>query len=79
MLPGRLIGHVGCCRYGLIVLHADDNGQGGTFALFSILKRQAELGKRSQVRAPLLLGLLERPARMVALAQHYQGVMPTTC
>ena len=38
------------CRYCIIVLHADDNGQGGTFALFSILKRQAELGKRGEVQ-----------------------------
>jgi hypothetical protein len=36
-------------RYCLIVLRADDNGQGGTFALYSILKRQAELGKKGQV------------------------------
>ena len=40
-----------CCRYCLIVLRADDNGQGGAFALFSLLKRQAELGKKSKVRA----------------------------
>lgn len=36
-------------RYALIVLWADDNGQGGAFALFSLLKRQAELGKKSKV------------------------------
>lgn len=40
-----------CCRYCLIVLRANDNGQGGAFALFSLLKRQAELGKKSKVRA----------------------------
>ena len=45
ILSGRL------CRYALIVLRADDNGQGGAFALFSLLKRQAELGKKSKVRA----------------------------
>ena len=32
------------------MLRADDNGQGGAFALFSLLKRQAELGKKSKVR-----------------------------
>ena len=31
------------------MLRADDNGQGGAFALFSLLKRQAELGKKSKV------------------------------
>ncbi len=40
-----------CRRYALIVLRADDNGQGGAFALFSLLKRQAELGKKGKVRA----------------------------
>lgn len=35
----------------MIVLRADDNGQGGAFALFSLLKRQAELGKKSKVRS----------------------------
>ncbi|CAK0787458.1 hypothetical protein CVIRNUC_010678 [Coccomyxa viridis] len=36
-------------KYCLIVLRADDNGQGGAFALFSLLKRQAELGKKSKL------------------------------
>ncbi|KAK9819481.1 hypothetical protein WJX81_002292 [Elliptochloris bilobata] len=38
-------------KYALIVLHADDNGQGGTFALFSLLKRQAGLGVRGKAMA----------------------------
>ncbi len=42
------------CRYALIVLRADDNGQGGTFALYSLLKRQAELGKEGKVCSSLL-------------------------
>ena len=46
------LGQTGCVlafRYALIVLRADDNGQGGAFALFSLLKRQAELGTKSKV------------------------------
>jgi hypothetical protein len=49
-----------CCRYCLIVLRADDNGQGGAFALFSLLKRQAELGKKSKVRAVQLCWHIDR-------------------
>ena len=37
-------------RYALVVLYADDNGNGGTFALFSILRRQGEQG----IRGPAL-------------------------
>ncbi|CAL8467497.1 g7035 [Coccomyxa elongata] len=36
-------------KYACIVLRADDNGQGGTFALYSLLKRQAELGKKGKL------------------------------
>ena len=35
-------------RYALIVLWADDNGNGGTFALYSLLRRQGELGVRGR-------------------------------
>ncbi|EIE24503.1 potassium transporter [Coccomyxa subellipsoidea C-169] len=36
-------------KYAAIVLRADDNGQGGTFALYSLLKRQAELGNSGKL------------------------------
>ena len=48
-LQGYVVTCVCLLRYALIVLRADDNGQGGAFALFSLLKRQAELGKKSKV------------------------------
>jgi KUP system potassium uptake protein len=42
-------------RYALIVLHADDNGNGGTFALYSLLRRQGERG----INGPALPSELE--------------------
>lgn len=42
-------------RYALIVLFADDNGNGGTFALYSLLRRQGERG----VMGPALPSELE--------------------
>ncbi|GAQ92301.1 Potassium transporter family protein [Klebsormidium nitens] len=42
-------------KYALIVLFADDNGNGGTFALYSLLRRQAERG----VMGPALPSELE--------------------
>ena len=58
-----------CCRYCLIVLRANDNGQGGAFALFSLLKRQAELGKKSKVRAVQLHGHIDSGLLPKASAQ----------
>lgn len=34
-------------KYALIVLRADDNGQGGTFALYSLLKRAGQYRSRA--------------------------------
>ena len=49
-------------KYALIVLRADDNGQGGTFALYSLLKRAGQYRSRAgdpqltrSAAAPLLL------------------------
>ena len=64
-------------RYALIVLRADDNGQGGAFALFSLLKRQAELGKKSKVMGlqSQHIALQEHTDHMVA---REQGTSSTT-
>ncbi|KAE8667103.1 putative potassium transporter 2 [Hibiscus syriacus] len=40
------------CKYIIFVLGADDNGEGGTFALYSLLCRHAKLGLLSPSNAP---------------------------
>ncbi|KAE8674196.1 putative potassium transporter 13 [Hibiscus syriacus] len=40
------------CKYIIFVLQADDNGEGGTFALYSLLCRRAKLGLLSASDAP---------------------------
>ncbi|KAL4290541.1 hypothetical protein GQ457_14G007950 [Hibiscus cannabinus] len=40
------------CKYIIFVLGADDNGEGGTFALYSLLCRRAKLGLLSVSNAP---------------------------
>ncbi|KAL4388191.1 hypothetical protein GQ457_09G004520 [Hibiscus cannabinus] len=40
------------CKYIIFVLGADDNGEGGTFALYSLLCRRAKLGLLSASSAP---------------------------
>ncbi|XP_007024839.2 PREDICTED: probable potassium transporter 13 [Theobroma cacao] len=40
------------CKYIIFVLGADDNGEGGTFALYSLLCRRAKLGLLSASDAP---------------------------
>ena len=65
-------------RYALIVLWADDNGQGGAFALFSLLKRQAELGKKSKVKIfplPAMDMSLQREHGSAACRQFSLGSM----
>ena len=54
----------------MIVLRADDNGQGGAFALFSLLKRQAELGKKSKVRPPNFLQKGSSCGKISSALQH---------
>ena len=57
-------------KYALIVLRADDNGQGGTFALYSLLKRAGQYRSRAgdlqltrSAAAPLLLSTWDEKGR----------------
>ncbi|KAK9819477.1 hypothetical protein WJX81_000858 [Elliptochloris bilobata] len=64
-------------KYTFIVLHADDNGQGGAFALFSLLKRQAGLGTGGRTAAlDRMLSQYSTGPRLIA-NKHTQSVLRT--
>lgn len=51
-------------KYAIIILNADDNGEGGTFALYSLLCRHAKLSlilNRQNADSELLTHNLEQP------------------
>ncbi|KAI5082921.1 hypothetical protein GOP47_0002664 [Adiantum capillus-veneris] len=67
---------VGIVKYVFLVLHADDHGEGGTFALYSLLCQHAQIGEHSGRRfsglnSDLRLSHFSKHARMNSTTKQF--------
>jgi len=58
-------------KYILIILHADNDGEGGTFSTYSLLSKYANISNRDPREATLIRECLVRPVVVGRWGTHY--------